>query len=72
MPALNFAFHCEKSANPEYPFLLRCLKIEAGIKECQRNGKKVLISLGGAVGGYGFANDAEAKLFANRVWNFVT
>lgn len=70
MPGLNFAFHCEKGS-PGYPFLLRCPKIEAAIKECQANGKEVLISLGGAVGGYGFKDDAEAKLFASRVWNLM-
>jgi len=70
MPALNFAFHCEKGS-AEYPFLLRCPKIEAAIKQCQANGKQVLISLGGAVGGYGFKNDGEAKQFAGRVWNLM-
>ena len=71
MPGLNFAFHCEKPMSQEYPFLLRCPKIEAGIKECQRAGKKVLLSLGGATGGYGFSSDGEAKLFADRVWNLA-
>uniref|UniRef100_A0A7M6DLR9 chitinase n=2 Tax=Clytia hemisphaerica TaxID=252671 RepID=A0A7M6DLR9_9CNID len=71
MPGMNFAFHCETPLSQEYPFLLRCPKIEAGIKECQARGKQVLLSLGGATGGYGFKNDAEAKLFAQRVWDLV-
>jgi len=71
MPGLNFAFHCETPLSNEYPFLLRCPKIEAGIKECQRAGKQVLISLGGATGGYGFKNDGQARLFADRVWNLM-
>lgn len=71
LPALNFAYHCEKSIHPDYPFLLRCPKIEAGIKECQRNGKQVLISLGGATGGYGFQSDSQAKTFAHTVWNLL-
>merc|ERR1711990_27029 len=71
MPRLNFAFHCETPVSDEYPFLLRCPKIEAGIKECQKNGKQVLMSLGGAVGPYGFKNVAEAKLFASRVWHLL-
>ena len=71
MPAMNFAFHCETPLSQEYPFLLRCPKIEKGIKECQARGKQVLLSLGGATGGYGFQNDAQAKLFADRIWNLV-
>ena len=49
MPALNFAFHCEKGVSAEYPSLLRCPKIEAGIKECQKRGKTVMMSLGKSV-----------------------
>jgi len=71
MPGLNFAFHCEKGVSPDYPKLFRCPKIEAGIKACQKNGKKVLMSLGGAVGRVGFANDAEAKLLAYRVYHLL-
>ncbi len=69
MPGLNFAFHCEDAVSPEYPSLLRCPGIEAGISECQRRGKKVLLSLGGASGRYGFSNDAEAKKFAGTIWD---
>ena len=50
LPALNFAYHCETSVSSEYPFLLRCPKIEEGILECQKRGKKVLMSIGGATG----------------------
>jgi len=71
LPGLNFAFHCETSMNNELPFLLRCPQIEAGIKECQKNGKTVLMSLGGASGGYGFTSDAQAKTFAHTVWNLL-
>ena len=71
MPAMNFAFHCETPLSTDYPFLLRCPKIEDGIKECQKRGKQVLMSLGGASGGYGFRNNGEAKLFARRVWDLI-
>ena len=71
LPGLNFAFHCETPMSADYPFLLRCPKIEAGIKECQKNGKKVILSLGGATGGYGFSSDTEARKFAHNVWNLV-
>ena len=50
MPAPNFAYHCETTVSAEYPFLLRCPKIEDGIKEGQRRGKKVIMSIGGATG----------------------
>jgi len=71
MPGFNFAFHCETPVSPEYPKLFRCPKIEEGIKECQKNGKTVLMSLGGAVGRAGFANDGEAKTFAYRVYHLL-
>ena len=71
MPGFNFAFHCETGVSTEYPKLYRCPKIEEGIKECQRHGKTVLMSLGGAVGRAGFANDGEAKLFAYRIYHLL-
>jgi len=71
MPGFNFAFHCETPIAKEYPKLFRCPKIEAGIKECQKNGKQVLMSLGGAVGRAGFADEAQAKLFAYRVYHLL-
>jgi len=71
MPGFNFAFHCETPVTPDYPKMFRCPKIEAGIKECQKNGKQVLMSLGGAVGRVGFADDNEAKLFAYRVYHLL-
>ena len=51
--------------------MFRCPKIEAGIKECQKNGKKVLMSLGGAVGRAGFSSQGDAKLFAYRVYHLL-
>ena len=69
MPGLNFAFHCEEAVSPDYPTLLRCPAIEAGISECQKRGKQVLLSLGGASGRYGFNNDGEAKLYARTIWD---
>jgi chitinase len=71
MPGFNFAFHCEKGVSDQYPSLLRCPKIELGIKECQKHGKTVLMSLGGASGAYGFRNDAQAKQFAYRVYHLL-
>ena len=71
MPGFNFAFHCETPISPDYQKMFRCPKIEDGIKECQKNGKKVLMSLGGAVGRAGFSNQDDAKLFAYRVYHLL-
>ena len=69
MPALNFAYHCKRPVSREYPTLLRCPLIERAIKKCQKNGKKVVLSLGGEIGTYGFYFVEDAKLFAYRLWN---
>ena len=69
LPALNFAYHCETPVSPEYPFLLRCPKIEEGIKECQKRGKKVLMSLGGATGDGTLPSPDRAKEFAHTLYN---
>ena len=68
LPGLNFAFHCEKGIAPEYPFLLRCPKIEEGIKECQKRGKKVSMSIGGATGDGTLPSPAKAKELANTLY----
>jgi len=71
MPGMNFAFHCEKGVDADHPSLLRCPKIEAGIKACQAKGKTVLMSLGGASGAAGFRNDEQGKLFAYRIYHLL-
>jgi chitinase len=68
-PELNFAFHCETPYDARNPFLLKCDDIAAAIPVCQQNGKKVLISMGGAVGGYGLSSDADAQAVAETIWN---
>lgn len=69
MPALNFAYHCETPVSQEYPFLLRCPKIEEGIKECQKRGKKVLMSIGGATGDGTLPSTDKAKEFAHTLYD---
>jgi chitinase len=69
LPETNFSFHCETPIDAEHPFLLRCEEIEADIATCHAAGKKVLLSMGGATGAYGFTSDAEAEAFADTVWN---
>ncbi|CAH3167259.1 unnamed protein product, partial [Porites lobata] len=68
MPALNFAYHCETPVSAEYPFLLRCPKIEEGIKECQRRGKKVIMSIGGATGDGTLPDPDKAREFARTLF----
>lgn len=49
--------------------LLHCSEIAQDIKTCQSLGKKVLLSLGGAIGSYGFTSDSQAEDFADTLWN---
>src|SRR5271168_4160226 len=39
------------------------------INTCQAAGKKILLSLGGASGSYGFTSDSQAMSFADELWN---
>jgi hypothetical protein len=40
------------------------------IQVCQQKGKRVFLSVGGASGAYGLANDGQAQGLAGQVWNF--
>ncbi|KAI5956368.1 CHT2 [Candida jiufengensis] len=63
---VNFANQCGDT----YPSgLLHCQAIGEDIKTCQSQGKKVLLSLGGAAGNYGFSSAAEATAYADTLWN---
>lgn len=48
---------------------LKCAIFLLDIKTCQKKGKTVIMSLGGAAGIYGFSNDANAEAFADTLWN---
>jgi len=67
-PALNLADHCGDSFSG-LPNLLSCPQIGQDIVTCQNAGKKILISLGGGEGTYGFSSDAQAQTFATVIWN---
>lgn len=69
LPELNFAFHCETAYDAAHPFLLRCPEIETAISACQARGIRVVLSLGGAAGAYGFSSDAEGETFAQTTWD---
>ncbi|KAG2732556.1 hypothetical protein G9P44_004973 [Scheffersomyces stipitis] len=49
--------------------LLHCPPIGEDIKTCQSLGKKVLLSLGGQYGNYGFQSTDDATSFATTLWN---
>ncbi|CDH11871.1 related to Endochitinase [Zygosaccharomyces bailii ISA1307] len=46
-----------------------CSSVADDIKTCQDEGKIVLLSMGGAVGQYGFTSDDEAEEFAQTLWD---
>lgn len=49
--------------------LADCSKIAPDIKYCQKKGKLITLSLGGATGGVGFPSEAKAVEFADTLWN---
>ena len=69
LPGLDFAGHCNTPIDESHKTLFSCPVIERGIRECQRNGKKVLIALGGPRGSAGFDGEAQAEKFAENIWN---
>ena len=71
MPGLNLANHCSDNYGTDYPDLLNCPEIAQQITQCQSKGKKVMLSLGGAAGLYGFTSDNQANGFANVIWDLV-
>ncbi|PVH17679.1 uncharacterized protein CXQ87_000572 [Candidozyma duobushaemuli] len=67
--SLNFANQCGGSFSNG---VLHCPQIGEDIKTCQDKGKKILLSLGGASGSYGFSEpnaDEDAEKFAEVLWN---
>ncbi|KAJ2609554.1 Chitinase 2 [Coemansia sp. RSA 1365] len=68
LPVLNHAFHCETTYN--FTNTLHCPDIGADIKTCQKNGKKIVLSLGGGnIYTYGLGSAADGQAFADTVWN---
>lgn len=51
--------------------LLNAPSLGAEIEACQSLGKKVLISLGGADGTYGFTSDTDAENVAQELWDYL-
>ncbi|GME74916.1 unnamed protein product [Ambrosiozyma monospora] len=50
--------------------LMECTQIGEDIKTCQKLGKKIFLSLGGASGSYGFSSDSVAEGFAETLWDY--
>lgn len=63
---LDFASACTSSYSDG---TLHCSEIAQDIEKCQSLGKKVLLSMGGATGSYGFSDDSSAKEFAQTLWD---
>lgn len=63
---LVIKYFAERTFFNKHVFLL--LQI-IDIKTCQNSGVKVLLSLGGAAGSYGFSSDSEGQTFAETIWN---
>ncbi|KAL1924365.1 uncharacterized protein VTP21DRAFT_7400 [Calcarisporiella thermophila] len=67
LPEIDLSNQCSDYFNGTS--LHHCPETGKGIKACQAKGKAVLLSLGGAAGSYGFANDNQGREFANTIWN---
>ena len=67
LPAINLANHCG-TLFQNYTSVLHCPDIADQIKACQSKQKLVMLSLGGAVGNYSFANESQAESFAQTIW----
>ncbi|KDP22190.1 hypothetical protein JCGZ_26023 [Jatropha curcas] len=61
-PEINLAGHCNPATGG-------CTIVSNGIKSCQKRGIKVFLSLGGGVGSYTLASQADARNVADYLWN---
>lgn len=68
LPSVNFGNACEGTYF-DGTGLLKCDTIGEDIKTCQSKGKKILLSLGGAAGSYGFSSSSQAVEFAQTCWD---
>ncbi|KAJ2730355.1 Chitinase 2 [Coemansia sp. BCRC 34962] len=66
-PILNLANACLTTY--ENSTLLHCPNIGRAIDKCQKKGKAVILSLGGASGAYGFTDDTQAERYADEIWD---
>ncbi|XP_028756157.1 G-type lectin S-receptor-like serine/threonine-protein kinase CES101 isoform X2 [Neltuma alba] len=62
-PQLNVAGHCDPSSSSG------CTSIGTEIKYCQRQGVKVMLSLGGRSMGYSLSSSKDAQNVSDYLWN---
>ena len=72
-PTVNFGAACTSSNSAQQAKgatgLLSCPDMATAIKTCQSNGKKVMLSLGGATGTSSLESDSKAQAFATQLYN---
>lgn len=61
-PMINLAGHCD-------PYSNGCTGLSNDIRSCQRQGIKVILSIGGGAGSYYLASTADARQVATYLWN---
>ncbi|KAJ1897696.1 Chitinase 2 [Kickxella alabastrina] len=66
-PILNLANSCLTTFDNST--LLHCPNIGKAIEKCQKRGKAVILSLGGASGAYGFTSEVQAERYADKIWD---
>ncbi|KAG6896558.1 hypothetical protein C0992_007451 [Termitomyces sp. T32_za158] len=71
LPEIDLANMCNSNNGNVFPGtkLAVCHHLTDDIKTCQKRGKLVTMSLGGATGSTAFSSDAQARTFAETVWN---
>lgn len=69
VPSMDIVHSCDDGTYFPGTDLLYCPQLGEDILASQERGKKVILSLGGAEGNYGFQNDTQAIQFADQIWN---
>ncbi|KAI8993341.1 glycoside hydrolase superfamily [Pilobolus umbonatus] len=70
-PEINLANYCSGEDNGTFAGtgLANCQNMASDIDYCQKKGRLVTISLGGATSSTGFQSDEQASAFADTLWN---
>ena len=69
IPGMNFAHHCSYAPNTQNPSVFECATIGGSIRDCQKLGRKILISLGGDTCDGTLGSAENAKKLAYYIWN---
>lgn len=69
LPEINFSSACDDGSAFSGTALVSCPTIAEDIVTCQKQGKIILLSLGGASGTYGFDSSSQGTKFADTLWN---